>query len=184
MGEEKAFLKLGKRLLIDHAILMARPLESDIFIVGPKEKFGAYGRTINDIFPDSGPLGGIHAALNRSETELNLVLAVDTPFIRSEYLFTLVDEARNNGAMVTVTKTNDGLQPLCAVYRKRFKLIAEKALAAGKLKIDRLFSAGTVIVDARRLGYDPKMFENVNTKEDFGRAVAAMNEQRAKVAKT
>jgi molybdopterin-guanine dinucleotide biosynthesis protein A len=183
MGEEKAFLKLGKRLLIDHAILTARPLECDIFIVGSKEKFGAYGRTVNDIFPDAGPLGGIHAALNRSESPLNLVLAVDTPFIRSEYLFDLVNEARHNNAMVTVTKTTDGLQPLCAVYRKEFKDVAETALVAGKLKIDRLFSKGTVIFDSRRLGYDPKMFENLNTPEAYQGAVEAMTAPRAEVAR-
>ena len=183
MGEEKAFLKLGKRLLIDHAIMMARPLECDIFIVGDKEKFGAYGRVVKDIFPDCGPLGGIHAALHRSETPLNLMLAVDTPFIRGEYLFDLVNEARHNHALVTVTKTTDGLQPLCAVYRKEFKEVAESALAAGKLKIDRLFSKGTVIFDARRLGYDPKMFENLNTKEAYQRAVEALAQPRAEVAK-
>jgi molybdopterin-guanine dinucleotide biosynthesis protein A len=163
--------------------MMARPLECDIFIVGDKEKFSAYGRVIKDIFPDSGPLGGIHTALNRSETPLNLVLAVDTPFIRSEYLFQLVEEARSNHAMVTVTKTTDGLQPLCAVYRKEFKEVAESALAAGKLKIDRLFSKGTVIFDSRRRGYDPKMFENLNTKEAYGRAVEALAHSRVEAAK-
>jgi molybdenum cofactor guanylyltransferase len=182
MGAEKAFLKLGKRLLIDHAIMMARPLECDIFIIGDKEKFGAYGRVVKDVFPDCGPLGGIHAALNRSETPLNLMLAVDTPFIRSEYLFQLVEEARHNNSMVTVTKTTDGLQPLCAVYRKEFKDIAETALTAGRMKIDRLFSKGTVIFDSRRLGYDPKMFENLNTKEAYERAVKMLGHPRVEVA--
>jgi molybdenum cofactor guanylyltransferase len=184
MGEDKAFLRLGKRLLIDHAILTVRPLEGDIFIIGPKDKFGAYGRTIQDVFPDCGPLGGIHAALTRTETPLNLVIPVDMPFVRSEYFFKLVDEARSTNASVTVTKTDRGLQPLCAIYRPQFKQVAEEALKAGRYKIDRLFGEGTCILDARRMGYDPTMFDNLNTREDFDRAVAFVNEQtQAQIAR-
>jgi molybdenum cofactor guanylyltransferase len=183
MGQEKAFLRLGRRLLIDHAILIVRPLEGDIFIVGEKEKFGAYGRTVQDIYPNCGPLGGIHAALTRTETELNLMIPVDMPFVRSEYLFKLVEEARSTDASVIVTKTDHGLQPLCSIYRPGFKQLAETALKAGHYKIDRLFGEGTCIVDARRLGYDPAMFDNLNTPEDYQRAAAFVSEQ-AQVAKS
>src|SRR5215831_7063254 len=97
MGQNKAFLKVGKRNFIDHAILQAKVLESDIFIVGPKEAFGAYGRVIEDIYRGCGPLARIHAALRRAETELALMLPLDTPFVRREYLAALVDIAANNG---------------------------------------------------------------------------------------
>jgi molybdopterin-guanine dinucleotide biosynthesis protein A len=177
MGREKAFLRLGRRVLIVHAIRLVRPLKGETFIVGAKEKFGAYGRTLQDIYPNCGPLGGIHAALMRSETELNLMIPVDMPFVRSEYLFKLAEVARSTNAMVTVTKTDRGLQPLCSIYRPGFKQLAEKALKAGDYKIDRLFGEGTCIVDACRLGYDPAMFDNLNTPEDYQRAAAFFSEQ-------
>src|SRR5207248_3356593 len=155
---DKAFLEVNGRMMIDHAIAQAHSVAQDIFIVGPKEKFGAFGRIIKDIYPDCGPLGGIHAALDRSRTNLTLVLAVDTPFITTEFLKYLLNEAKASNATVTVPKTADGFQPLCAVYSQDFLPIAQAALAAGQYKIDPLFpSDKTEIIElARHPEFDPR----------------------------
>src|ERR1051325_2894985 len=62
MGTEKAFLELEGQLLIDRMIDIAKPVAEQLRIVGPKQKFAAFGQIATDIYQDRGPLGGIHAA--------------------------------------------------------------------------------------------------------------------------
>src|SRR3954467_1325787 len=103
-SSDKAFLSVDGRFLIEHAIQQAR-VADDIYIVGPKEKFSAYGRVVLDIFPQAGPLGGIHAALKRTRTDLNLILPVDMPFLKREFLTHMLHVALKNTAVVTVPRT-------------------------------------------------------------------------------
>src|SRR4051812_19305281 len=139
MGQEKAFLDLRGKQLIEYSIKSARHITDEIFIVGPRDSFMAYGRVIGDIFLNAGPLGGIHAALKKTRTDYNLMLPVDTPFIDNDFLAFMVAEARSGTATVTVPKTRDGLHPLNAVYRQRFLPLAEAALKEGQYKLDRAF---------------------------------------------
>jgi molybdopterin-guanine dinucleotide biosynthesis protein A len=174
-SSDKAFLSLDGRFLIEHAIHQAR-VADDIYIVGPKDKFSAYGRVVVDIFPHAGPLGGIHAALKRTRTELNLMLPVDMPFMKREFLTYMLQTALDNKAVVTVPRMNGRLQPLCAVYRKRFGSIAEEALEKRDHKIDSLFpQQGTAFIDIEtpemaNQGFDVSMFDNINSPDDYQRA--------------
>jgi len=171
MGQDKAFLEVDGRMMIDHAILQAHAVADEIFIVGPKEKFGAFGRIVKDIYEDCGPLGGLHAALSRSRTSLSLMLAVDTPFIAVDFLKLLVNQAKASRATVTVARAGGGLQPLCAIYLKDFLPIAQAALEAGNYKIDPLFPKdSTHVVDlGQHPEFDPAMFQNINSPEDLAK---------------
>src|SRR3954463_12180308 len=174
-SSDKAFLSLDGRFLIEHAIYQAR-VADDIYIVGPKEKFSAYGRVVLDIFPEAGPLGGIHAALQRTRTDLNLILPVDMPFMKREFQKAMLQVALKNDAVVTVPRMNGRLQPLCAVYRTEFVEIAEAALKKGEHKIDAQFPAdSTAFIDVdstalNQLGFDVSMFDNLNSPDDYARA--------------
>ncbi len=174
-SSSKAFLSVDGRFLIEHAIQQAR-VADDIYIVGPKDKFSAYGRVVLDIFPDAGPLGGIHAALKRTRAELNLILPVDMPFLKRDFLLYMLETALKNSALVTVPRMNGRLQPLCAVYRKGFVEAAEAALNEGKHKVDVLFVPETtayIDVDTpemKQLGFETGMFDNINSPDDYERA--------------
>jgi len=174
MGENKAFLMFEGKPLIDYSIASARSLCEDVFIVGPKELYGAFGRIVKDVYPDCGPLGGIHAALGRSQTELNLVLPVDMPFLPPDFLRYLAEEAERSGATVCVPKLRTGYQPLCAIYNKRFEAIAESSLKENKYKVDAAFPADSTHIVTEEMmvaaGFTPRIFENLNTPEDFARA--------------
>ncbi len=174
MGADKAFLDWRGRPLIDHAHALARAVAGSVFIVGCREKFGAYGRVIEDAYADRGPLAGIHAALAASTVELNLILALDMPFIEPRFLEYLVAQAHAGSAVVTLPRVAGCWQPLCAVYRRAFLAAAEAALRAGRNKIDALFTGLPLrIVDdaeVRQLAFDPAMFDNLNTREAYGRA--------------
>jgi molybdopterin-guanine dinucleotide biosynthesis protein A len=178
MGTDKAFLKIGPNTLLEHALGLARSAAEEVRIVGKRETFDQYATAVEDIFADCGPLGGIHAGIKSSKTELNLVLSVDTPFISREFLSYLISQVTTD-AVVTVPRVDGRWQPLCAVYRRSFADIAERALRSGRYKIDALF--GQVAVRAldetewQRLGFSPLMFWNLNTPEEYKAALEGNN---------
>jgi molybdopterin-guanine dinucleotide biosynthesis protein A len=174
MGTDKAFVTLDGKTLLARALEVARLVTADVRIVGDAAKFGAFAPVVEDLFCDCGPLGGIHAGLRASATELNLMLAVDLPFVSRALLEYLIARARISDAMVTVARAGGGWQPLCAVYRREFADVAEKALRQGRYKIDRLFDVQrTEAIGEDELngaGFSVEMFRNLNTPEELARA--------------
>ena len=69
------------------------------------------------------------------------------------------------------TRNSLQAQPLCAVYRREFAAVAEDALRRGRNNIVPLFAAVTTreIGDAemQELAFDPRMFDNLNTPEEW-----------------
>ena len=171
MGSDKAFLRLGEETLLSQALKTAGAVAGEVRIVGDASKFAAFGRIVEDVYRDRGPLGGIHAALSSTTTDLNLMLAVDLPFVGLKFLKYLLGRARESGATVTVPRAGSGLQPLCAVYRRGFVDVAEPSLRAGKNRIDSLFAkAATCVIEENELvkaGFSSEMFRNLNTPEEF-----------------
>ena len=178
--KDKAFLEFRGQTLLDRALSVMGAVCERVAIVGDPAKFSKDGSTkygsskyesvVADIFPGCGPLAGIHAALLRSAAELNLMLAVDMPFVSRELLAFLFAAAEGSDAIVTVPRTTHGLQPLCSVYRRDFATVAEQALRAGKYKIDAAFSSVSVrVIEEGELaagGFSEQNFFNVNTPQD------------------
>lgn len=172
MGADKAFVLLDGRTLLARALELARSVTTDVRIVGDPVKFSPFAPVVEDVFRGCGPLGGIHAALRASQTELNLILAVDVPFVSAALLQYLIKQARDSAsATVTVARAGGSWQPLCGVYRREFAPVAEEALRAGHYKIDKLFEATlTQLISEEELeeaGFSPKMFRNLNTREEL-----------------
>jgi molybdenum cofactor guanylyltransferase len=174
MGTDKAFLLLEGQTLVERALELARSLTEDVRIVGARDKFAAFAPVVEDQYAERGPLGGIHAALSSTSSDFNLMLAVDLPFLQARFLHYLADEARAANAVVTVPKAAGGLQPLCAVYRREFGLVAEQALSAGRNKIDTLFARVAVRIieegELVRFAFPATMFDNLNTREEWEQA--------------
>ena len=126
MGVDKAFLELGGRTLLARVLELAATVAENVAIVGDPAKFAASAPLIADVYPGRGPLAGIHAALRHSETELNLMLAVDLPFLDDRLLKFVVAQAECSSALVTVPFVSGHYQPLCAVYRKAFASLARE----------------------------------------------------------
>jgi molybdopterin-guanine dinucleotide biosynthesis protein A len=172
MGRDKAFVEYEGRTLLARALGLARSVASSVWIVGSKEKFAAFAPVVEDVFRDCGPLGGIHAALRASPSDLNLMLAVDMPFVSSGFLQYLVTQAQCAlDAAVVVPGGDEGWQPLCAIYRPDFAAVAERAMRAGRNKIVPLFEeVRTRVIGQQELedvGFSPAVFRNLNTPEEL-----------------
>lgn len=171
MGADKAFVILDGRTLLARSLQAARAVTADVRIVGDPAKFAAFAPVVEDIFRGCGPLGGIHAALRASAAELNLILAVDVPFISPALLEFLIARARSSVALVTVARVSGRWQPLCAVYRREFAGAAESALRRGRYKIDALFDCRATLEiteeDLEAAGFSANAFRNLNTREEL-----------------
>jgi len=185
MGTDKAFLMFDGQNLLERALAVLGAVCDTVTIVGDPAKFARYGAAkhqaengadskcepvVADIFPGCGPLAGIHAALAHSTAELNLMLAVDMPFVSKELLAFLFVAAEASSAAVIVPRTSRGLQPLCAVYRRSFLTVAEQALQAGRYKIDAAFAdVSRHEIETAKLaaaGFTERTFFNLNTPQD------------------
>jgi len=171
MGADKAFVSLNGRSLLERMLEVGKSVTPDVRIIGNAHKFSQFAPTMEDVFQDCGPLGGIHAALRASSTELNVILAVDLPYVSPALLKYLIARAQSApGIRATVPHAAGGWQPLCAVYRRQFADAAESALRAGRYKIDELFDpVSTQRIEEEELasaGFSREIFRNLNTREE------------------
>jgi molybdopterin-guanine dinucleotide biosynthesis protein A len=171
MGRDKALVDFQGKTLLDRALSTLRAVTPKLVLVGPRDKFALYGTVVEDVFPGAGPLAGIHAALRVTDTDLNLLFAVDLPLVTPGLLRYLIARAETSAALVTVPRTSDGWQPLCALYRKTFADEAERALTQGRNKVDALFTPDILEViteqELRTAGFSSGFFKNVNTPNDL-----------------
>jgi molybdenum cofactor guanylyltransferase len=174
MGQDKAFLPFGNSTLLARALELARAATGNARIVGSAKKFAAFGPVVEDIYPGRGPLAGIHAALAATDGALNLITAVDMPFLELDFLNYLIARARESRAEVVVPKAGGHFQPLCAIYRKSFTDIAQRSLQAGNNKLELLLSeVPTLVIEGAELernGFSEDIFRNLNTRQDWQEA--------------
>src|SRR5947209_63528 len=102
MGTDKAFLEVKGRSLLANALRRAEAAARNVVIVGAASKFSPFGTVIEDVYLDRGPLGGIHAALTSSKTDLTFIFGVDMPFVEVRFLQYLISVAGISNAFVTV----------------------------------------------------------------------------------
>ncbi len=175
MGADKALLQLGGKTLLERALGKAREVSDSVMVVGKGELYASFGAPIvEDEFPECGPLGGIHAALGTSRSELNIVLSVDAPLVTTAFLRFMVERAEaSTDALAVVPDAGGGVQGTCAVYRRPFRAVAEQQLKRGRYKVtDTLALVRVEYVEEdeiRAAGFDAAMFANLNTPEEFAK---------------
>ena len=174
MGTDKAFVMFEGRTLLSRMLQIARALTPSVRIVGEAAKYAEFAPVVEDVFPGCGPLAGIHAALRATRTDLNVILAVDVPFVSLALLDYLVSRAQRSEATATVARSARGYQPLCAVYNRAFADAAEEALRAGRYKIDALFDEQRMQIireeELESAGFSPRIFRNLNTPDELQKA--------------
>jgi molybdenum cofactor guanylyltransferase len=171
MGTDKALLPFGEKTLLQLALEKAKLVSPAATIVGARERYACYGEVIEDRFPGCGPLGGIHAALCATQTDLNLVMSVDMPLMSSGFLCWLLEIAASGQELAVVPETRQRLQPLCAVYRRAAQRIIEQALLLNEFKVSSIFTRiPTRYIQEEELvaaGFSPEIFINLNTPAEY-----------------
>src|SRR5690606_17235614 len=93
MQTEKGLVCLDNKPFIQHIIDAVKPITNTIILVTNNPDYKKFGcKTIEDVYEDKGPVGGIYTALLHSHSVNNLILSCDVPFITTEILKTLLEE--------------------------------------------------------------------------------------------
>jgi molybdopterin-guanine dinucleotide biosynthesis protein A len=175
-GADKASLPVGRARIIDRQLAALSAVAGDVCIVSndPERYAGIGVRVIPDAIAQAGPLGGIYTALLAAAHDRVLILACDLPFVTAALLERLVAESgRDAEADAVVPRSARGVEPLCALYRRRCAAAARDRIESGALQVVGLLDAVRTRVlgpDALAEYDDGSLFENVNTPHDHERA--------------
>ncbi|MBI4777986.1 molybdenum cofactor guanylyltransferase [Candidatus Desantisbacteria bacterium] len=74
-------------------------------------------KVVGDVLCGIGPLGGIHAGLLASDTQHNLVLACDMPFINIEFVKYILSQIKPDD-MALIPMIHNRAEPLCGIYAR------------------------------------------------------------------
>lgn len=164
-GRDKAsFAVAGRPMALHVAAALDAWLETVTLVGDCRARFNPGLPTIPDSIPDSGPLGGIVAALEHSRRPWSVIAACDMPLVSSDQVANLLQAAAASEAQAVIPRTPDGrLQPLFAAYHRSARAPLASALAEGRLKLARALDA----VRWTELAVtDGTGFTNVNTQAD------------------
>lgn len=157
-------------------------ISEEVIVVGHGEVVCDHlrARTVGDVYPGAGPLGGIYSGLQAVTFHHALVVACDMPFLNLDLLRYMINLPRDYD--VLIPKWQGRLEPLHAIYSKNCLALIEGLLNRGDLKILHFFDLVRVhYVIAEELDrYDPDhlSFLNINTLDELKRAEAILLEGR------
>lgn len=180
LGRDKALLKLDGELLVLRAVRVLKEVFSRVVVVSPaRESYSSLGlELVEDIAPDAGPLGGLHAALVDADGADVFILACDHPFVEVPLVRHVADlptkpeEAGNRRgvAKARVAQWKKRLYPLCGLYSAACREPVTERLSRGQLKVhDLLRSIETraVAITEELPFYHPGALVNLNRPEDL-----------------
>ncbi len=165
MGEDKGLMLFDDKPMIQHVIDVVTPIVNEVIIIANDNKYNAFGHPVyEDIYKDKGPLAGIYTGLFYSNSEMNIVLSCDVPYVNSELISFLMDQNKNYE--ITIPKKNGNTHQLIGVFSKSCTEEFKKSLENNELKVLTAFEKLNLnVVDADQ--FDKKLFNNVNTKDDI-----------------
>ncbi len=179
MGKNKAFLEVNGQRIIDRTKNIFLKIFDEVLLVtnSPLEYVDLELRMAADLIPNKGSLGGVYTGLFHSSYSHAFVSACDMPFLNLALIKYLLDLAPNFD--IVIPRTDDGLQPLHAVYGQNCLPLMKDLLRQNNLKIIDFFHQVKVreVPTTEILPIDPdlKAFLNINTPEDLRRLTQSAN---------
>jgi molybdopterin-guanine dinucleotide biosynthesis protein A len=191
LGRDKATAPLLGVPLLQHVLNRLSGLTDEYMIVTrPDQKLDGIAtgasRVVEDLFPDSGPLGGLYTGLSSIESPIAIAIACDMPLLHPPLLCELLHLLPEHDAVVPLSEGQP--QPLCAAYAKSCLAPILRQLETGNLKLtDVLARLDIRYVDPdewRLLDPDGLSFQNVNRDEDLRRVAKLLESQASNPAQT
>jgi molybdopterin-guanine dinucleotide biosynthesis protein A len=185
MGEDKALKPFLGHPLIQRVIERLNPIADEIIVTTNRPEGYSFLnastssahrlRLVSDLKPDRGALGGLYTAIASAAHPTVAVVACDMPFASPMLLEAMSRLLVEKDADVVIAKSDEGYEPLHALYRRDTCLPAiESAIEADQWKVIAWFPQVRVRVLAPEeiQQFDPSglAFWNVNTPEEFAEA--------------
>jgi molybdopterin-guanine dinucleotide biosynthesis protein A len=173
MGQDKAWLPVGGRPVIERVLERVLPLSDDVtLITNTPDQYRHLGHPmVSDVYPGKGSLGGIYTAIHAARYAHCVVVACDMPFLNADLVRYLV--SLRSGFDVVIPRIQDFPETLHAVYGRNCLEPIRRRLLADQLKIIGFFDDVQVrYVERDEVArFDPtfRSFLNMNTPADWER---------------
>ena len=178
MGQNKALMPFHGIPLIQRVVNRLVPIASEMNIISDDDN--AYKFLDLPIFPDhmpgKGVLGGILTALLVSKFPFVAPVGCDLPFSSVKLFQAELNLIVDCAADVVIPESQNGLEPLHAVYRRSACLpLVERSLHDGDNRIVSWFSHAEIRIfslsEITRVDPDPRIFLNLNHPDEFNQAI-------------
>ncbi len=178
MGQDKRFLTLGGRTLLERTFAVLDSLFPEVLVVvsEPLPDHLASGHpVVMDLIPGCATLGGLYSGLYSSTHDRIFAVGCDMPFLSKAVIERLAELDRR--ADVVMPRLSTGLQPMHAIYSKACLAPLKRMAAAGELRVQDLCQEKALsvrMVDEDELrSVDPNLlsFFNINTPADLEMAL-------------
>lgn len=171
MGVDKAFIKIDGIPIIQRTYdLFSKIFQEIIIVTNHKELYSGFqAKIVNDLITDRGALGGLYTGLFYSAHPYSFCVACDMPFLKESMIRFLLQQV--DGFDAIIPKTEDGLQPLHAIYSKNCLEPIKKLIDQGGYKIIDFYPLIKIkIIEEKEfinLDQTRESFINVNTPKEL-----------------
>ncbi len=181
MGRDKAWLEIDGHSMIEMVIAALRPVTTDLAIIANAPDYSRLGLPVfSDENKGIGPLEAIRTALANSRTRQIALAGCDLPFVTSDLFLFLMSQLADYQAVVPIGG-DMRIEPLCAIYSIEALGCVTALIESGQRKVSRLFehipTRFIAFDDIRHLPGSNLFFENVNTPEEYARALKIRGER-------
>lgn len=165
MGQDKAQLQLAKRTLLSRAVSLLGNLKlKQIFVSGQYPQYAS----IADIYPRLGPLGGMHACVEKlyGSFDALFIVPVDMPLLSAVHCNFLLNEFRQHPQGVFYDQVTF---PMILPLNQRLKEYLEEALVSPYKKQRSLYCLLKTL-KIQSVNYPQQHdfhFQNSNTPEEW-----------------
>ena len=164
MQQDKALLPFGEaKSLSEFQYRRLSKIFSKVYISSKNNKFDFDVQVIEDRYENSSPLVALVSIFETLEkVEEIFLLSVDTPFVSEMVIDVLY---KNNCSVdVVVAQSDNGLEPLCAIYHRSCLVEAKRALEENKHRLHALLEK--LEVKSVKIE-DESLFMNLNYPSEY-----------------
>ena len=183
-GEDKNYIKLGDKTLLEHVLSKISNKFEEILIVSSHNqeiKKLENVTVIPDCFEDFGPLAGVLSSMkwvkeNQKKYKWVATFPSDTPFFETAIIEEYKKRINMNDSSLYFVKSNDKRHNIFGLWSIDLLGILEDDLLNNNFRKveDWANKIGVKTIDIEVKKFDP--FFNINTKEDFKKAKEILNE--------
>ena len=164
MGTSKAELLFEGKTFLEHMLSKAQALGIEKYYISGYDACRQDVQTVWDVYPNRGPLSGLHASLQAMDTPYCLVLPVDAPKLPLEILEGLLQQHQQlQNEKVLIWEHGVRQEPLIAVYPTKMANIIESMIRDHAAPVFRAIDSWGF--DSFRMEMPQEQILNINTPE-------------------
>lgn len=170
-GRNKALLHLKGQSFLEKILRELSGFQEVLISADRMERYPQYqGMVVPDLFPGTGPIGGLYSSLSACKSDALLVVSCDMPLFSAQLGEYLLSYHASQWDALVLEDRSGRLQPLCGIYQKSSLPVLLEQLQSGNYKmLDLLARLRVKTVKLRYSAFPDTCVWNINSPEDYAR---------------